>query len=501
MKINNYKPILQNDIYPKLSSMVDAAFPEFEFKEKGKQWISTNTLHLSGIEGVHGKGKVTVLKSKPYAIGDFREGTKEVINYLVGSAFHPQVTDFKNAVEYLASITNVELNNTSIITDWKRKKFVPKPIQQTKPIYIPTDLFKASLSDYDNNDFAQYLNRLLGTEKAKELIERFYIGTSKYWNGPTTVFWLIDIKKQIAGGQIVLFDKNGNTYKETKKNGTKKRFNSWVHSAIKNTYKKDNKPLPEWLKNYIANSPKFPCLFGLPQLDKEPLTKPVAIVEAAKTAIIATAYLPQYIWLAVGSLSYLNKNRLKDLKGRNITLFPDKGGFERWNNKAKELSDLANFTVSDLLERKEAEQGSDLADYLIKYDWRIFQPEESKEPIKEPILEPEPTRAEPLQNDWEIVDCQKWQQEDSQPSEPKPNQWQERVNRLSQFFEAANLPTILELSACARITNVQKFVQSHLSIIQNNQNKAVYLPYLERLEQIEQLIKEVERSEPLNIAA
>ena len=194
MKINNYKPILQNDIYPKLSSMVDAAFPEFEFKEKGKQWISTNTLHLSGIEGVHGKGKVTVLKSKPYAIGDFREGTKEVINYLVGSAFHPQVTDFKNAVEYLASITNVELNNTSIITDWKRKKFVPKPIQQTKPIYIPTDLFKASLSDYDNNDFAQYLNRLLGTEKAKELIERFYIGTSKYWNGPTTVFWLIDIK-------------------------------------------------------------------------------------------------------------------------------------------------------------------------------------------------------------------------------------------------------------------------------------------------------------------
>lgn len=387
--------------------------------------------------------------------------------------------------------------------NWKpepTQRIYKPPLPKPKQTFIPTDLFKASLNDYSNNSFAQYLTQLLGTEKAKELIERFYIGTSKYWNSPTTVFWLIDIKKQIAGGQIVLFDKNGNTYKETKKNGTKKRFNSWVHSAIKNTYKKDNKPLPEWLKNYIANSPKFPCLFGLPQLDKEPLTKPVAIVEAAKTAIIATAYLPQYIWLAVGSLSYLNKNRLKDLKGRNITLFPDKGGFDSWNSKAISLKDLANFTVSDLLERKEAEKGSDLADYLIKYNWRIFQPEESKEQIKEPIPEPEPIRAEPLPSDWEIVDCQEWEQEDSQP-EPKPNQWQERVNRLSHFFERATLPTILELSACAKITDVQKFVQSHLSIIQSQQNKGIYLPYLERLEQVEQLIKEVERSEPLNIAA
>ena len=487
--MTNYKPILQNDIYPKLANIVDAALPEFEFKEKGKQWISTNTLHLSGIEGVHGKGKVTVSKSKPYAIGDFREGTKEVINYLVGSAFHPQVTDFKNAVEYLASITNVELNNTSIITDWKRKKFVPKPIHQTKPIYIPTDLFKASLSDYDNNSFAQYLNRLLGMEKAKELIGRFYIGTSKYWNSPTTVFWLIDTDKRITGGQIILFDENGNTVKKPF------RHNNWVHKAIIKKYQLGQKPIPEWLNKYDQlEDNKYTCLFGLPQLDKESLTKPVAIVEAAKTAIIATAYLPQYIWLAVGSLSYLNKNRLKDLRGRNITLFPDKGGFDSWNKKAKELNDLANFTVSDLLERKEAEKDSDLADYLIKYDWRIFQTEENKEPIKEP------TRAEPIINDWDNVDCQEWQPEDNQP-EAEPNRWQERVNRLSQFFETANLPNILELSTCAKITDVQKFVQSHLSVIQSQQNKGTYLPYLERLEQIEQLIKEIERSEPLNIAA
>jgi len=250
--MRNYKPILQNDIYPKLANFIGAAFPEFEFKDNGKQWISTNTLHLSGIEGVHGKGKVTISKSKTYAISDFREGTKEVLNYLIDSTYHPQVTDFKKAVEYLASITNVELNNTSVTTGWKAKKFLPKSIPKAKPIYIPTDLFKASLSNYDKNSFVLYLNRLLGTEKTEELIGRFNIGTSKYWNRSPTVFWLIDLSKGIAGGQVILFDENGSTYKETKKDGSEKRFNSWVHSAIKNTYQKDNKPLPEWLENYIA---------------------------------------------------------------------------------------------------------------------------------------------------------------------------------------------------------------------------------------------------------
>ena len=113
-------------------------------------------------------------------------------------------------------------------------------------------------------------------------------------------------------------------------------------------------------------------MFGLPQLKNEPLTKPVAIVEAAKTAIIATEYLPQYTWLAVGSLSYLNEDRLRALEQRNITLFPDKGAFEHWAGKIRELSKIANVNISDLLERKATDQGSDLADYLTQFDVGSF---------------------------------------------------------------------------------------------------------------------------------
>jgi hypothetical protein len=105
-------------------------------------------------------------------------------------------------------------------------------------------------------------------------------------------------------------------------------------------------------------------------------TKPVAIVESEKTAVIASVYLPQFVWVAVGSLTNLNAEKCSILKGRTVTLFPDLNGFDKWSSKAKELSHLATFTVSDLLERKateaERKQGFDLADYLIKYDYKAF---------------------------------------------------------------------------------------------------------------------------------
>src|SRR5690606_25753596 len=99
-------------------------------------------------------------------------------------------------------------------------------------------------------------------------------------------------------------------------------------------------------------------------------TKPVAIVESEKTAIIASIYLPQFIWLACGSVNNLNENRTAILKGRNVVLFPDLGCLDLWKNKMPKLTKLANFKISELLETKatvsERKLGLDLADYLIK---------------------------------------------------------------------------------------------------------------------------------------
>lgn len=239
--------------------------------------------------------------------------------------------------------------DTQLKTPTKRP-FNPKP----KPVsFIPFELFKASLKGYETNHFIQYLIKLFGVEITTEIVNSYLIATSKYWNG-ATVFWQIDTKGKIRTGKIML-------YNPTTGKRVKEPFNhiSWVHKALKQ---------PEYeLKQ---------CLFG-EHLINQNYSKPIAIVESEKTAIIASVYLPQYIWVAVGSLSNLNAEKCSVLRGRTVVLYPDLNGFEKWNEKAKALSDLASFKVSDLLERKateaEREQGLDLADYLTRFNLEQFR--------------------------------------------------------------------------------------------------------------------------------
>lgn len=250
-------------------------------------------------------------------------------------------------------------NNISFDIPKAYKPSFVKP--QQKPVsYIPIVYFKASLKAHETNHFVMVLINLFGVEIANELVSRYFIASSKYWNG-ATVFWQIDTQGNVRTGKIMLYSP------VTGKRVTEP-FNhiTWVHKAL--------------------NQPEFElrqCLFGEHLLiDK---TKPVAIVESEKTAVIASIYLPQFIWVAVGSLTNLNAEKCSILKGRNITLFPDLSkpdinsgvtAYDKWSNKAKDLSHLAIFTVSDLLERKatkaDREQGLDIADYLLRYDYNEF---------------------------------------------------------------------------------------------------------------------------------
>src|SRR5690606_37948822 len=152
---------------------------------------------------------------------------------------------------------------------------------------------------------------------------------------------------------------------------------------------------------YNKNEIKVSCLFGEHLLSKYP-QNPVALVEAPKTAIYGTLYFgfpeqpTNLLWLAVYNLSSLNLNKCQALKGRNVLLFPDlsKDGkaFELWSNKAAKIQKRLQgtyFHVSDLLEQlasqQDKEQGKDLADYLIKRDWRDFRKRNTDEtPQPEP---------------------------------------------------------------------------------------------------------------------
>ncbi|MET7001068.1 DUF6371 domain-containing protein [Chitinophaga defluvii] len=267
-----------------------------------------------------------------------------------------------------------------------------KPKVKTSPTYIPFNLLRQSRKAYEQNKFVLYLLRLFGTDKTKELIATYHLGTSNSrWYG-ATVFWFIDINGNIRAGQVKLFDDVGHTAKRINTDGEQKSCTSWVHTIFKCKQEKENLPVPGWLIEYQEQGNYVSCLFG-EHLLKSNQAKPVAIVEAPATAIVASVYLPAFTWLAIGSLSYLTAERCQALKGRQVYLFPDisKDGkaYDLWNKKVKELTHITTFTVSDLLERaannEERLKGLDLRDYLTRFDFRLFQ-----DTTKSSNVEPEP---------------------------------------------------------------------------------------------------------------
>jgi hypothetical protein len=375
---------------------------------------------------------------------------------------------------FLPELPKVEQWNTNY-----HKAFRPRPVEtKAKHVsFIPVEVFKASLKAQETNHFVQFLINLFGVEIASLLVSRYFIATSKYWNG-ATVFWQIDIQGKVRTGKIML-------YSPTTGKRVKEPYNyiTWVHTALKR---------PEFELRQ--------CLVGEHLLiDK---TKPIAIVESEKTAIIASIYLPQFIWLAAGSKDGLNAEKCSVLKGRTVILFPDLNGFEKWNNKAKELSHLAAFTVSDLLERKatesERKQGLDLADYLSRFDFREFalpEPQHIELPPAvqtlaemEVIEQPEPVKR--VDSVASVAPKTKvFSRVELLPPKAKPESWEQDIIELENYFAGIELPTRpIKLNPYSTTTDCSLFVESHFATVKANNGKPAFLPYLNRIRELKERI-------------
>jgi len=218
-----------------------------------------------------------------------------------------------------------------------------------EPSCIGLDLVLKSLSHFDDNHLVTYLRSVFGMVTSQELINMYFLGTSSHWNG-ATIFWQVDIRNRVRTGKIMLYDPyTGKRIKEP--------FNhiSWVHTLL--------------------NQPGFNMKQGLfgEHLITEAPHKPIAIVESEKTAIIASGFIPEYIWIATGGLQNLNSKTCHPLVGKKVILFPDLGSEEKWKERIAMIYGIENFAVSDALQKmateEERKQGLDIADFLTRQNY------------------------------------------------------------------------------------------------------------------------------------
>lgn len=344
-------------------------------------------------------------------------------------------------------------------------QFKPLIIQKPKQTsFIEPTIFKASLKEYETNNFVSFLKRVFGPDNTNKLIERYFIGSSKKWEG-ANVFWQIDISGKIRTGKIM-------QYSPTTGKRVKAPYSlvTWVHSELK-------------LKDFEL----IQCLFGEHLLKEK--NKTVAIVESEKTAIISSLYFPKFIWLACGAKKGLNEEKFKVLKDRNVILFPDlsnrtdkENAFNFWTIKAKEFSLIANIQVSELLESKASEpqriSGCDLADYLLLYDVNEF-----KTPIKPRTIEPEPITQPPIQHESTTP------QQQIQQIEPN-TEWSKDIQDLEQYFDSIEIPIgSVQLNQHMKILSLSKFIQCNLNNLKTYKDNSYFLPHLERLQTIKQYLE------------
>ena len=251
--------------------------------------------------------------------------------------------------------------------DWRKAPApLPKP-KPEKPGRLPFKDVQATLNRYDENQLVQWLSALPGwnPELAERTALMYYVGTGNkdlnQWINQWPIYWQIDNYNQVRSGKLIKY--NPATGKRIKDDDVYSY--DWVHRILIRSGK-----LPDDKTRWALDQ----CLFGLHLIDTDK-NKPIAIVESEKTAIIASQFIPDFIWLSSGQLNGLNEKKLMPLKGRKVVLFPDKGkAYHDWKTKADEFSYLMKIKVSDLLELKAPAEhdGYDLADYLIQFDLSTF---------------------------------------------------------------------------------------------------------------------------------
>lgn len=281
--------------------------------------------------------------------------------------------------------------NRTNFTPYKKAVSSFQPLRETKqetPQYdtMPKDTFLKSgvPYKYSTNVFITYLREYFGYELTDKLIREYCIGNSLKDNN-ATVFWQVSYTGEIRTGKKITYGivTNPAMYLGKDIKRVKTIVPYLVHTGIKPGFKVN------------------PCFFGEHLLKRYP-QKPIILVEAEKTAIIASLFYPDFVCIASGGSAgckwATEIYAMEHLIGRKVVMYPDLKNTEAWQKKSTFLRDNGvDVTVSrkllDIATPEDFANDNDLADYLLRYTppkaefWESIKKEQPRPLTKQRMLE------------------------------------------------------------------------------------------------------------------
>lgn len=243
-------------------------------------------------------------------------------------------------------------------------------------VEVEKHILAATLKAYEHNNFYLYLLSIFDKHTADALVATYFIGTAQRLG---TIFWQLDSLYRIRTAQKIHYQLDGHRDK---------------------SYNPPSQRLFTVDKGYV------PCLFGEHLIHDAPKNAIYAVCEAEKTAIICSVYYPLYdsrplIWLACCGMHGFTDDKLAALAGQDVMLCNDFAYTARatWGSvlmhKKKDEQtgktiiaedgeiDYEYISVKAKLEERgckvwffdpypDVEDGSDLADYVVKAQAPVF---------------------------------------------------------------------------------------------------------------------------------
>lgn len=358
--------------------------------------------------------------------------------------------------------------------------------------FIPKELFKKLLSSgtglYKSNHFIQWMGNpergdfAFDAPTLNNLIETYYLGNSTKEKYKGWVFFpYIDINGNVR--DIKAMDYNPATGKRIGvKNGDSFDKCRYIGKEI--------------LNDPDANTER--CFYGEHLLKGNDRT--VRIFESEATATYSAPFYPNSICIATGGKNgckWTERGNLRVLYGRKVILCPDIDAHEEWQHKAEILKGYGiDASVSELIVTnalKYAQQNGISYDDLVrqKYDLRdILKYKRLSDFCSQDL--PKDDQVAPLLP-IPIVRSIQYKMTASDCLIPEPvmaESWKSEVNEFENYFALAALPAqTIRLNGYSMITDVNRFIESHLATLRTYGGNARFLPYLDRLGELKQFIE------------
>lgn len=240
-----------------------------------------------------------------------------------------------------------------------------RPEPHPNPFYISNEMLDQGQARVKETGFYKFLCSRFDTTQVDEVLTRYRVGASNYTDtqgNKAVSFPMINRQGLCIDSKIFHINPETGSRKDAPPLLPGNRHNP---NGLTSTFALAMMKDPDNPGARLKDRRGVWAYFG-EHLLQDP-TKPVAVVEAEKTAIIAALVYPGFIWIATGSISNLNPERFEPLRGYKVTIFPDRDGLTKWREKAQALANQGfNISIDTTITRYPGSPKDDLADIILR---------------------------------------------------------------------------------------------------------------------------------------